>query len=81
LAHDRALGDPGEPEVWLESGVGSDGRAGGVIPATRNATLPNVTTSFATASACVMRAPFRNVPFEEPRSFTRTPEGIKTISA
>jgi hypothetical protein len=70
-----------DPPVWLASGVGADGRAGGVIPATRNATLPKVTTSFAPASAWVMRAPFRKVPFEEPRSFTRTPPATSAISA
>ena len=50
-------------------------------PATLNATLPKVITSLATASAWVMRAPFRKVPFDEPRSLTRTPVAVSEISA
>jgi hypothetical protein len=58
------------------------GRGRGTVTSlTRNATFPNVTTSFAPASASVTLAPFRNVPFDEPRSVTRTPVSVRTISA
>jgi hypothetical protein len=57
------------------------GRAGAVTSFTRNATLPKVTTSFGPASASAILAPFRKVPLEEPRSFTRTPVSLRAISA
>ena len=58
------------------------GRATGTVTSlTRNATFPKVTTSLAPASASVILAPFKNVPFEEPRSVTWTPLSVSTISA
>ncbi len=58
------------------------GRAAGALTSfTRNATLPKVMTSFSVASASVMRAPFRKVPFEEPTSLTFTPPSARETSA
>jgi hypothetical protein len=71
---DDALKSAGGGTTW---GLG----IGAVTSFTRKATFPNVTTSFAPASASVILAPFKNVPFEEPRSVTRTPLSVSTISA
>jgi len=58
------------------------GRATGALTSfTRKATLPKVMTSFSTAIASVMRAPFRKVPFEEPASLTFTPPSVRDTSA
>src|SRR5213076_2428981 len=55
--------------------------AGAATSFTRNATLPNVMTSFSPATASVMRAPFRKVPLEEPTSLTLTPPSVRLSSA
>jgi len=58
------------------------GRGGGALTSfTRYATLPNVMTSLSVATASSMRAPFRKVPLDEPRSLMRTPPSVSTSSA
>src|SRR5947209_2727657 len=73
---------PGLPPNSNGSDATTCGRGAGALTAfTRNATLPTVMTSFSAARASVTRAPFRNVPLEEPTSFTSTPASVRRSSA
>ena len=71
------------PTNSADTGGGTTcGRAAGVVTSfTRNATLPNVMTSFSVAVASPIRAPFRKVPLDEPTSLTRTPPSVRESSA
>src|SRR6266513_2929913 len=73
---------PGLPPNSNGSDATTCGRGAGAVTAfTRNATLPNVMTSFSAARASVTRAPFKNVPLEDPTSFTSTPPSVRRSSA
>ncbi len=73
---------PFDPGNSAETGGTTWGRgAGAVTSFTRNATLPKVMTSFSAATASVTRAPFRNVPFDDPTSLILTPPSVRESSA